>query len=979
MKNFFALTLFTLLLSFSCKTKEKTQVSTKVNTNTQIKNYSFETVENDPTNTKIYTLKNGLKVYLSINKDEPRVQTYIAVKAGSKFDPAETTGLAHYLEHMLFKGTHEIGTKDWENEIVSIEKIAKKFEEHRNEKDDAKKKEIYKEIDNLSYEASKFAIANEYDKMISSLGAKGTNAYTSNDETVYINDIPSNELEKFLKVEGERFQTLVLRLFHTELEVVYEEFNRSQDNDSRWVFQKVLEGLFPNHPYGTQTTIGVGEHLKNPSFYNIRDYYNKYYRPNNVAICLSGDLDPNKTIALIEKNFANWESNTIEDFKVAEYKPLEKHIVKETFGPQQETVYLGYRFEGAGTHSAMMLSMIDMIMANSQAGLIDLNLNLAQKVLQAGSFPHILKDHSVHFLYGVPKQGQTLEEVKDLLIGEIEKVKAGNFDEWLVEAIINDLKLKRIKTLESNRGRANLMVDAFINDVSWEDYIFQYEKMEKITKKDIVDFANKHYKNNYVVSYKRIGESKRHSVPKPEITQLELDRESKSVFFKEFEKIKTPRLEPVFMNFEEQIARSEVNGLNFSYIENNKNQLFRLSYIFDMGTDNSKEMSLAVSYLPYLGTEKYSAEDLQKEFYKYGLSFDVNTSRDKMYITLSGLEKNLVEGLELFEHILENVKPDKKAYQDLVAGILKSRKDAKLNKGVILRKGLVNIAKYGENNPFRNKISVEELTDMDIEKLTGLLKSLTSYDHRIFYYGQQRKEIVEQILTKLHRVNILKEIPAKVEYEENSFEKPIVYFAPYDMQQVELYLLAPDQKFNSGLMAASMLFNEYFGAGLSSIVFQEVREKKALAYAAYAWYSNASEKDKNNYVYSYIGTQHDKLEDAVGTMFGLLNEMPEAELQFNGAKDAVLKKMESSRKKGASVYWAFESAKKRGLDFDVNKEVYEIIQTMTINDLKDFFNTSIKGKNFSICVIGNEKNIDEKVLKSLGEVKKLSLEEIFGY
>jgi len=977
MKKLLIISTLFFLISISCKTKENSLSNNTKKEKT--KSYKFQTVENDPSKTQIYTLKNGLKVYLSVNKEDPRIQSYIAVKAGSKFDPAETTGLAHYLEHMMFKGTHKIGTKDWEKEKVFLDKIAAKFEEHKNEKDEEKKKNIYKEIDKLSYEASKIAIANEYDKMVSSLGAKGTNAYTSNERTVYVNDIPSNELDKFLKLEGERFQTLVLRLFHTELEVVYEEFNRSQDNDGRWVFQGVLEGLFPNHPYGTQTTIGLGEHLKNPSLYNIENYYNKYYRPNNVAICLSGDLDPDKTIASIEKYFGNWESNSIEDFEVPEYKELTEPVVKETFGPQQEQVYLGFRFEGVGTHSAMMLSMIDMILANSQAGLIDLNLNLAQKVQSAGSFPYQLKDHSIHFLYGVPKKDQTLEEVKELLLAEIENIKNGDFEEWLVEAVINDLKLKRIRTLEKNRGRANLMVDAFINDLEWEDFIFKLDEMEKITKEDIIKFAKEHYKENYVVSYKRKGDVKRHSVPKPEITQLELDRESKSEFLMEFETMKSASMTPVFMDFEKDIKRSTVNEIPFSYIKNKNNSLFSLSYIFDMGTDHDKEMALAVSYLPFLGTEKYSAEDLKKEFFRLGLSFKVKTASGKMYVSLSGLEKNLKEGIELFEHILEEVKPNKQAYQDLVSRILKSRTDAKLNKGIILRRALVSWAKHGVNNPFTNKISEEDLKTMDINILSEKLKKLLSFPHRIFYYGQNEMNEVNDILSNLHKVNISKEIPNKTVYEEIENESPQVYFAHYDMQQVELYLIAADAQFNPELIAQSKLFNEYFGAGLSSIVFQEIREKKALAYSAYAWYSNARETEKRNYLYGYLGTQHDKLKEAVASMFEILNEMPEAELQFEGAKNAVLKKMETSRSTGTSVYWEYEAAKKRGLDYDVNSEVYEILKGLKLEDLNEFFNNHIKGKKFSICVVGNEENINMDILKSLGDLHKLSLEEVFGY
>ena len=185
-------------------------------------NYQHETDENDPLNTIIYTLDNGLKVYMSINQDEPRIQTNIAVNTGSKQDPSDATGLAHYLEHMLFKGTSKIGTVDWEKESKELKKISDLYEERRGVTVEDERKEIYHQIDSISSVAATYAVANEYDKMISSLGAKGTNAYTSLERTVYINDIPSNELEKWLLIESERFGELVLRLFHTELETVYE-------------------------------------------------------------------------------------------------------------------------------------------------------------------------------------------------------------------------------------------------------------------------------------------------------------------------------------------------------------------------------------------------------------------------------------------------------------------------------------------------------------------------------------------------------------------------------------------------------------------------------------------------------------------------------------------------------------------------------------------------------------------------------------
>ncbi|MEJ6694880.1 MAG: insulinase family protein [Chitinophagales bacterium] len=952
----------------------------KIPSKTTTYSHDFEMVKGDPSNTLIYTLENGLKVYLSVNELEPRIQTLIAVKAGSKFDPEETTGLAHYLEHMMFKGTHNMGTKDWSSEKDILDQIAATFEQHKEEKNPKQKVALYAKIDSLSLEASKFAIANEYDKMVSSLGAKGTNAYTSNDETVYMNDIPSNEIEKWLKLEGERFQTLVLRLFHTELETVYEEFNRSQDSDNRWVYQGVLEGLLPNHPYGTQTTIGVGEHLKNPSLYNIHEYFDTYYVPNNIAICLSGDLDPDQTVDIIEEYFGKWERKDVPEFVANQDIELSEAISKETFGPQQELLYLGFKFDGAGSKEARMIQIIDMLLANSQAGLIDIDLVLKQKVLNASSFAQILKDHSIHFLYGIPKENQSLEEVKDLLLAELQKIKQGDFDEWLLEAVVNDLKISRIKSLETNRGRASLMIDAFINELDYQDVVFDHDSMALVTKAEVIEFVNEHYGENYVVSYKRIGESDRHSVPKPKITAVEVDRENQSAFYMEFDSLPSKRLTPKFLDFEKDITLSKLNDVEIAYAENKNNEVFNLYYLFDLGTNTDKELALAIQYLPYLGTSTYSAEDLQKEFYRYGLEFGVNAGSDQVSVSLTGLEENLDKGIELFEHILANVQADSSVYAELVSDVLKARVNAKLDKNTILRSGLGSYAKYGPVNPFTDRLSMEQIESMRVDSLVKKIHALSNIEHRIFYFGAMSLYKVKGLIAKHHtNTSKLNPIPKEKKFEELVTSSNKVFYAPYDMQQVEIFFISKDEVFNPEMLAGIKLFNEYFGAGLSSIVFQEIREKKALAYSAYSYISTPTAKEKSHYVNAYIGTQADKLSDATSAMFELMNDMPEAEMQFNAAKEAVTKKLESDWTTGSNVYWQYERAKKLGVNYDLNQKIYTQVQEMELSDLKIFFNNHVKGNEYSICVIGNKSNMDFGALETLGELKQLELEELFGY
>ena len=267
--------------------------------------YSYETVSGDPMNTKIYTLDNGLKVYMTVNKETPRLQTFIAVRMGGKNDPADNTGLAHYLEHIMFKGSQAFGTSDYEAEKPMLEEIKNLYDVYRTKTDPAERAAIYHKIDSVSYEASKIAIPNEYDKLMSIIGSDGSNAFTSEDVTCYTEDIPSNQIENWAKVQADRFKNMVVRGFHTELEAVYEEKNRGLNDDNEKAFDTVAGVLFPHHPYGTQTVIGTQDHLKNPSISAILKQKETYYVPNNCAICVSGDFDPDSFVAIVEKYFGD--------------------------------------------------------------------------------------------------------------------------------------------------------------------------------------------------------------------------------------------------------------------------------------------------------------------------------------------------------------------------------------------------------------------------------------------------------------------------------------------------------------------------------------------------------------------------------------------------------------------------------------------------------------------------------------------------
>jgi predicted Zn-dependent peptidase len=945
------------------------------------KTYTYETYPNDPLKARIYTLENGLKVYLTVYKDKPRIQTYIAVKAGSKFDPKETTGLAHYLEHMMFKGTPNYGSKDWAKEKELLDELSMLFEVHKNAATKEEKDALYKKIDSVSYEASKYAIPNEYDKMSSSIGAKGTNAYTSNDQTVYVNDIPSNEVEKWCILESERFQNLVLRLFHTELETVYEEFNRSQDNDMRWSMAKVWESLLPNHPYGTQTTIGLGEHLKNPSMVNIHNYFNTYYVPNNVAICMSGDLDPDSTIAWIDKYFGSWKPGKLPELHFDEAPKLTAPITRETYGPQAEHLFLGYLFAGRNTEDEKYLQMLDMMLSNGKTGLIDVNINQKQRTLEAGSSPQILNDYSFLLLSGKPKAGQTLEEVKDILLAEIEKLKKGEFTQEDMNAVLTNFKLQEIRSLENNASRANKFVRIFTGNTDYIKSLTFLDELGQIKKDDLVKYINEHIQNNYVVSYKRKGEDKeRHKVDKPKITPVVLNRDVSSSFAQAFNQKNATEIQPQFLDFTKEIKTTTLNsGVKLEYINNQLNQTFGLTFLFEMGKDNDKDLNYAVEYLKLLGTDKYTIEQIKFELFKYGLDFNMTTENRALKITISGLEENMQQGLDLVEHIIHHAKVDANVYNEYANKIIKGRENLKTDKAFILQYLLTDRAKYDGNTiPSMDIYTSSQIRALDPVMLVEKMNNIFSYKHRIFYFGQLPLDEVKKLLDIAHKTpKTLKEYPAKVNYTYNKFTEPRVYFYNYDMVQAEIIFIAKDETYNKQNAPYITLLNDYFGSGLSSIVFQEIREQKALAYGSYCIMSTPGYADEPHFINAYIGTQADKVKDALPTLRGLMNDMPQIEKQFNNSKESALSQLETDRITRSDIFWTKEALKNRGIDYDLRKDNYEAIKNIDLQALDTFFEKHIKNNTYALLIIGNKDKIDMEFLKKYGAFKELTEKDLF--
>ncbi|MCI6618760.1 MAG: insulinase family protein [Prevotella sp.] len=947
------------------------------------KDYPFVTVKNDLMRTRIYTLDNGLKIYLSVNKEKPRIQTYIAVRTGSRNDPAETTGLAHYLEHLMFKGTKQFGTSDYASEKPLLDSIKGLYEVYRTLKDPSLRKEYYHRIDSISQTAARYNIPNEYDKLMGSIGATGTNAFTSNDVTCYVEDIPANEIENWARVQGDRFRNMVIRGFHTELESVYEEYNISLASDDEKMWNALNKKLYPTHPYGTQTTIGTQEHLKNPSIVNIENYFRRYYVPNNMAICMAGDFDPDAVMPILDRYFGQMRRS--ESLSRPEYAPvadLTAPVDTTVVGQEAPQLMIGWKFKGGASWQADTLAVISDMLSNGSAGLFDQHLAQPMKVAQCDAWFEAMTDYGQLVLQAVPKQGQSLQAVRQLLIGEVDRLKRGDFDDDLLPSVINNRKLQYFNQLLSNRARANMMMRAFINGRKWEDDVSRLDRMGKMTKAQIIAFANQYLNANCVTVYKQLGEDTTiHKIDKPLITPIPANRDKSSAFLQAIATAEVAPIEPQFVDYKRDLTFGKTRrGLPVIYKRNTDDGLFDLAYRFEFGWEANRLYALAANYIDYIGTEKMTVAQFKQAFYKIACSYKISVADDYLTISLSGLNENMPKAVALMEDLMQHAKADRDSWNKYVDLIATERDNAKKSQDQNFT-ALYEYGVYGKYNPVRDTLTIQQLRSMDPQAMTALIKGLSEYPHTLLYYGPTDLQQLTAMADKVHRTpHKFAPAPVNKPFMEQATTQNEILLAPYEAKNIYMVMYHNGQKpWNEAETPVASLFNAYFGGSMNGIVFQELRESRGLAYSASARYQATPRLHHPEYVTTDIISQNDKMMDCIHVFNNILDTLPESEKAFQIAKQSLQKQIASARTTRFDVIESYLNARERGIDYSISERIYNALPSLTLQDLVRFERANMAQKPYRYLILGDERSLDIPALERIAPIRRLTTEEIFGY
>ena len=655
---------------------------------------------------------------------------------------------------------------------------------------------------------------------------------------------------------------------------------------------------------------------------------------------------------------------------------------KNVFGLDAEFVMVGWRTPGEKDFLRSEVGdLVSSILSNGKAGIADLDLIQAQKVNSFFGFNYARPDYGEFLLFGYPRAGQSLEQVRDLMLEEIAKLRAGDFDDELIQATINNYKLSKMRQLERNGNRAMAFVNSFINEHNWKDDALQMKRLEKVTKQQIVDWANEYLgANSHVTAYKRLGVDKNiDKIAAPAITPIETNRDKQSAFLKDIQQTEVKPIDPVFLDFSKDMKKGEISGLEFLYKKNELNDIATLFCTFDKGTQNDPRLDIAFRYLDYLGTPDRSAEQIKKELYNLACNERYSAGPLQSNIGVTGLDENVGKAMAIVEDLIFNAVADTNILAEVKSDILKNRADEKLSQSGCFS-ALQRYIFYGPEFIGKNTLTNEQVLALTSDELLQAVRDLYGKKHDILYYGPSDEGAARKIIADCHKVSDNPEALEKEIPQDRRVEKSEVFIAPYDANQFYYLQYSNDgNKFDVANDPSVTMYNNYFGSGMNAIVFQEMREARGLAYSARAFLRTPSFKESDYSFYAFIASQNDKLREAVEAFDKIINDMPESPEAFEVAKTAVLNNLRTNRTTGISVLYDYLDLKDLGLTEDRDKAVFEKIQNMTLEDVKAFQQKWIKDRKYVYGLLGRESDFDMDFVRSLGPVTELTLEEIFGY
>lgn len=932
---------------------------------------------------KEYRLENGLTVWLNEDHSQPKVFGAVVVKAGAKDCP--DTGIAHYFEHMMFKGTDRIGTLDYESEKVLLDSIAMKYDELAMTEDTAARARLQKEINELSIRSSEYVIPNEFNRLINRFGGSGLNAATSYDATIYFNTFSPQYMVQWAEINSERLINPVFRLFQSELETVYEEKNMYGDFIGGQVMDTLMARYFGPHPYA-YPIIGSTKNLKNPRLTEMHKFFEDYYVASNMALILSGDFDAQQVMPILEKAFSRIRSGNAPKQEKVMLPPFNgRETMKVKFPiPFIKAMGLGFRGVSANHEDQVALNIAVNLLNNANGtGYLD-KLMVEHKLMGALAINESMNEAGILAVAIMPKLLiQSYSSAEKMVWDEINRVKNGDFSDEMFNSLKLEQKRQYASSLENIDSRATIMMNLFSQGKSWNDYLNEVARIESITKEDVVRVAQKYFSNNYLCVTKSTGKYPKDNLPKPAFSPVvPRNADASSSYAKQLEKIPEQQVAPRIIDFEKDVKTSKLTPLVTLYTTPNPlNDIFTLNISYGIGALEQPELMQLTNYLQLLGTESLSFEQFRSRLQSIGSTLAFDVTPDAFVMKVTGFDNHIDETMKLVGDFIRHAKADDKKLRQIVDDAKVSEK-AFFKSGDNVASALLEQVKYGDQSRYLRKLSLSQIKKLKGKDMLAIYDKVRSVQCDLHYCGTLPVEKVIGTIRQhlpLERPTVASNSPYYRELKQ--YDRPTVFFIDMpDMAQSIVYgYVKGDPVDDKASRHASRLFSVYFGGDMSSLMFQEIREFRSFAYRTSGRYQlpNHAHKGTAGSFTAMLSTQSDKTLDALGVLDSLIREMPLKPERVEAVKQTLVNRINNDYPPFRNLSEKVASARMEGFDRDPAEEFLRDIATMDMQDISRFYREQISGRPVVYVIAGNRKHIDMKKLAEYGTIIKVKKKDIY--
>lgn len=935
---------------------------------------------------KAFKLKNGLSVYIWEDNTKSDVFGLVGVRTGAVNDPAEYTGLAHYLEHVMFKGTDKIGTLDWTTEEPIYQQIIAKYDEMADETDPVKKEAIGKEINELTIQAGKVSVSNEFSNLMESMGGKNLNAATGMDLTYYHNSFPAFQINKWLEISSQRFLNPVFRTFQSELETVYEEYNRGQDNPWRVQYDFIQSKAYEGHPY-SRSVLGLPEHLKNPRLSQLIKFYNDWYTAENMVLVLVGNVNANQISGRIASTFGRLPQRATPERKTYPDLNIKGRTQYTAKIGQYPSVCMIYKGVPAGHPDEKPLEIALALLHNSSAtGALD-KLSIDGEITNGSASLEANRQQGRCKIAVTPlydenqRRFESNKSAEKKALKAIQQIANGEVEDWIINAIKTNMCREFDQVMEASENKALILLQAFINEEDLGQVLNYKDEIMAINIDDIKRVAKQYLSNDYLALYIEKGKlSKDAKIKKPGYKPIEPPVGKQSLYAQQFKSLPIGQVEEKFMNFGEVQTKRINDRSKLFYTANSENEVFSLTLKYGAGERTFPKIGIAASLMNNAGIMGiYEPQELKKELSKLNVSCNVFAGDDYLYISMRGYENNLPEACQLLARQILMPKLDEKQLSRIKGSTLGSRQQRKDNVQT-LGVALNQYIRYGDKSPFINELTDKQILELQISELTGDINRASNYEAEIYYTGTLPFDNVYEILSK----NL--PLVANEKPTDSPQVKPIVpvtentvYFLPNsDAEQAQIYFFMPTANYDKKDDVLRDAFYQYFSGDFNGLVLSELREKRSMVYSAYGIVTTPILSGYPTTFIGQIGTQNDKANEALALYMDLLRNMPENPDRMDNIKSYLRQEALTTHPDFRDKAQYFEQYKRVGYTQDPAVENIPKIDALTFDDIMKYYKENIKDKPIAIGIMGNPKDINVEELKKFGKVVRLTEKKLFN-